>query len=85
MPVASLPLPALPADLWSLVEASVSLRSKWRLLATCRELRDLVYASVQQGTAGGAPRFKSREQALAYIDVALLGRSIFLTGGAGII
>lgn len=78
MPPASLPL-----ELWSLIESFVPLRRKWRLLGVCRHLRDAVYESVQTGLNPAAPRFKSREQTLAYVAVALLGRSVFLTGGAG--
>jgi hypothetical protein len=70
----------LPFELWTLVDSHMRTCDKWSLLGVCRTARAAVVSAVE--APGGSAVF-NREQAAAFVRVAILGQSIWLTGKAG--
>lgn len=69
----------LVADLWAIVGAHIAnIWDKYTLFALCREGREAV-------TRGLAQKFGfNTKQLQGFLDVVMCGRSMFLTGGAGV-
>lgn len=70
----------LPAELWLFVAPHLRTCHKWSLLGVCKDAFEAVVLVVE---APGGKRVFNREQAMAFVRVAVLGQSIWLTGKAG--
>ena len=83
-------VPYLPAELWQRVASSCEANELASLVGASKETRDAVYDAMSSSSPpsvvcdeDGHSMFCNREQVQAFVRVALLGRSTFLTGGAG--
>lgn len=82
--------PPLPRELWERIASACGHTELAALVGVCTETRDAVYDAMTSQEPplvvcdeDGNSMFCNREQVDAFVKVALLGRSVFLTGGAG--
>lgn len=83
-------VPPLASELWQKIACSCGHDELAALVGVCKETRDAVYDAMTSSdppsvvcAEDGSSMFCNRDQAEVFVKVALLGRSIFLTGGAG--
>lgn len=74
----------LSPDEWETIATHVSMHGRASLIALCRSARDGVVRSMAVAHADGASVKLLHDQTWARISAVLLGRSLFLTGGAGV-
>lgn len=70
----------LQVELWVMVASCLLTVEKWSLVGVCKDTREAVMIAVE---SPGGNRVFNREQAMAFVCVAILGKSIWLTGKAG--
>ena len=75
---------ALGDDLWGVVAQYSSMATRSALLGVSRATRDAVVCAMGTASAGGTPIKLLRDQTWARISAVLLGKSTFVTGGAGV-
>lgn len=83
-------VPNLPREIWQHIAVSCGANELACLLSVCVDTNDAVYDAFTSPSPpavicdqDGNSMFCNREQVEAFVRVALLGRSTFLTGGAG--
>ena len=75
---------ALGDDLWGVVAQYSSMATRSALLGVSCATRDAVVRAMAGAAAGGTPIKLLRDQTWARISAVLLGKSTFVTGGAGV-
>ena len=75
---------ALSDDLWGVVAHYSSMAARSALLGVSRATRDAVVCAMGIASAGGTPIKLLRDQTWARVSAVLLGKSTFVTGGAGV-
>jgi hypothetical protein len=80
----------LPREVWQLVASVCGVNELALLVSVCKEAKNGVYDAVASSEppasvcdADGTSPFCNKEQFDAFVRVALLGKPLFLTGGAG--
>lgn len=83
-------VPPLARELWEKIALSCATDELTSLVGVCKETKEAVYDAMTSSEPpsvvcdeDGKSMFCNREQVEAFVKVALLGRSTFLTGGAG--
>ena len=83
-------VPPLPTELWEQIAVSCGPNELASLLGVCVDTKEAVYDALTSPTPpsvicdeDGKSMFCNREQVEAFVRVVLLGKSLFLTGGAG--
>lgn len=67
-------------ELWFVVACHLRISEKWTLMGLCKDACEAVLLRVE---APDGKQVFNREQAMAFVRVAILGQSIWLTGKAG--